>query len=381
MRTRPSEPAAGYYVAVTARMRMTSEDDNKRTLHRHRSFLQPYFQRLDIHQQVLPKLQVKDIGVIIQNTREFAFMRRGEAKLDGIGNLSVENSDRSHDTTSLRREAHAGCATTSRTPPGRQLRGHRRRRDDWSSGNERNLTATDRRRRGCNEAPGRHETNEETSGTTGVYTGPSARDDSRRQTDGSEDKEEERMHTEPCDDEKGTYAEPSNEESSCRQTEPNTSDASASPDGDSLAPRGAASVLSWTQSRVRGKLATFPEEPSDAQEPEAPSRDSNQVLGRLYPVMACSGAGTVSAITVGSTWTGYSNLEDLHPDSDITPVFTAAQIDAISRGNMAGLPDSQHGDIKEQHFPIWLVGAAGAIEPAPDGRAVSCQRQLSLFRW
>ncbi|ETV82922.1 hypothetical protein H257_04692 [Aphanomyces astaci] len=309
----------------------------------HRSFLQPYFQRLDIHQQVLPKLQVKDIGVIIQNTREFAFMRRGEAKLDGIGNLSVENSDRSHDTTSLRREAHAGCATTSRTPPGRQLRGHRRRRDDWSSGNERNLTATDRRRRGCNEAPGRHETNEETSGTTGVYTGPSARDDSRRQTDGSEDKEEERMHTEPCDDEKGTYAEPSNEESSCRQTEPNTSDASASPDGDSLAPRGAASVLSWTQSRVRGKLATFPEEPSDAQEPEAPSRDSNQVLGRLYPVMACSGAGTVSAITVGSTWTGLT----LSP-GEIWPDFPILNM-GISKNSTSQSGSSGRQVLSNQH--------------------------------
>ncbi|RHY55920.1 hypothetical protein DYB30_005869 [Aphanomyces astaci] len=203
-------------------------------------------------------------------------------------------------------------------------------------------------------------TNGETSETTGIYTGPSAGDDSRRQTDGSEVKEEE-----------GMYAEPSKEESSCRQTEPNTRDANASPDGNSLAPRGAAFVLSRTLLRVRGPLTTFPEETSDAEEPGAPSRDStNPVLDCPDPVMAGSGAGTVSAITKGSTRTEYSNLEDLRPDSDITPVSTAAQIDAISRGDMAELPDSRHVDIEERHYSIWLVGAAGAIEPAPDESVV-----------
>ncbi|KAF0748935.1 hypothetical protein AaE_007196 [Aphanomyces astaci] len=68
--------------------------------------------------------------------------------------------------------------------------------------------------------------------------------------------------------------------------------------------------------------------------------------------MACSGAGTISAVTVGSTRTGYSKLEDLRPDSDITPVFTAAQIEAISRGDMTGLPDSQHVDIEERLYPL-----------------------------
>ncbi|RHY21565.1 hypothetical protein DYB36_011504, partial [Aphanomyces astaci] len=95
--------------------------------------------------------------------------------------------------------------------------------------------------------------------------------------------------------------------------------------------------LSRTQPRVRGTLATFPEETSDAREPGAPSRDSmNPVLGSLDPVMACSGAGTISAVTVGSTRTGYSKLEDLRPDSDITPV----------------LPDSQHVDIEERLYPL-----------------------------
>ncbi|KAF0708565.1 hypothetical protein AaE_013164 [Aphanomyces astaci] len=248
----------------------------------------------------------------------------------------------------------------------------------------------------------------ETSGTTGIYRGPSAEDDSRRQTDGSEDKEEKGIYTEPCNEEKsiktigetsgttgiytgpsagddsrrqtdgsevkeeeGMYAEPSKEESSCRQTEPNTRDANASPDGNSLAPRGAAFVLSRSLLRVRGPLTTFPEETSDAEEPGAPSRDStNPVLDSPDPVMAGSGAGTVSAITNGSTRTEYSNLEDLRPDSDITPVSTAAQIDAISRGDMAELPDSRHVDIEERHYSIWLVGAAGAIEPAPDESVV-----------
>ncbi|ETV74556.1 hypothetical protein H257_10705 [Aphanomyces astaci] len=162
--------------------------------------------------------------------------------------------------------------------------------------------------------------------------GPSTGDDSRRQTDGSEDKEENAL-----------YAEPSKEKSSCRQTEPNTREASALPNGDSLAHRGAASVLSRTLPRVRGPLTTFPEVTSDAEELGAPSRDStNPVLGSPDPVMACSGAGTVSAITIGSTRAGYSNMEDLRPDSDITPVSTAAQIDAISRGDMAELRDSRH---------------------------------------
>ncbi|ETV64850.1 hypothetical protein H257_18331 [Aphanomyces astaci] len=103
--------------------------------------------------------------------------------------------------------------------------------------------------------------------------------------------------------------------------------------------------LSRTQPRVRGTLATFPEETSDAREPGAPSRDSmNPVLGSPGPVMACSGAGTISAVTVGSTRTGYSKLEDLRPDSDITP--------AISRGDMTGLPDSRHVDIKERLYPL-----------------------------
>ncbi|RHZ05437.1 hypothetical protein DYB37_008046 [Aphanomyces astaci] len=186
--------------------------------------------------------------------------------------------------------------------------------------------------RGCDEALGRDKTIGETSGTTGVYTGPSTGDDSRRQTDGSEDKEENAL-----------YAEPSKEKSSCRQTEPNTREASALPNGDSLAHRGAASVLSRTLPRVRGPLTTFPEVTSDAEELGAPSRDStNPVLGSPDPVMACSGAGTVSAITIGSTRAGYSNMEDLRPDSDITPVSTAAQIDAISRGDMAELRDSRH---------------------------------------
>ncbi|RQM20785.1 hypothetical protein B5M09_013453 [Aphanomyces astaci] len=180
--------------------------------------------------------------------------------------------------------------------------------------------------RGGDEAPGRNKTIGETSGTTGVYTGPSAGDDSRRQTDGSEDKEEKGMYAEPSKEEKsiktngetsgttgvytgpsagddsrrqtvgsedkeekGMYAEPSKEESSCRQTEPNTRDASALPDGDFLAPRGAASVLSRTQPRVRGTLATFPEETDNAREPGDPSRDStNPVLGvrtRLCPTI------------------------------------------------------------------------------------------------
>ncbi|RHY04304.1 hypothetical protein DYB36_013375 [Aphanomyces astaci] len=196
--------------------------------------------------------------------------------------------------------------------------------------------------RGCDEAPARDKTIGETSGTTGVFTGPSAGDDSRRQTDGSEDKEE-----------KGMYAEPSKEESSCRQSEPNTRDASALPDGDFLAPRGAASVLSRTQPRVRGTLATFPEETNDAREPGAPSRNStNPVLGCPDPVMACSGVGNISAVTVGSTRIGYLKQGDLRPDSDITPVFTAAQIEAISRGDMTGLPDSQHVDIEERLYPL-----------------------------
>ncbi|ETV67263.1 hypothetical protein H257_16502 [Aphanomyces astaci] len=212
--------------------------------------------------------------------------------------------------------------------------------------------------RGGDEAPGRNKTIGETSGTTGVYTGPSAGDDSRRQTDGSEDKEEKGMYAEPSKEEKsiktngetsgttgvytgpsagddsrrqtvgsedkeekGMYAEPSKEESSCRQTEPNTRDASALPDGDFLAPRGAASVLSRTQPRVRGTLATFPEETDNAREPGDPSRDS-------------------------------TNPGDLRPDSDITPVFTAAQIEAISRGDMTGLPDSRHVDIEERLYPL-----------------------------
>ncbi|RHZ40100.1 hypothetical protein DYB26_015217 [Aphanomyces astaci] len=210
---------------------------------------------------------------------------------------------------------------------------------------------------------------------------PSAGDDSRRQTDGSEDKEEKgpsagddsRRQTDGSEvkEEEGMYAEPSKEESLCRQTEPDTRDANASPDGNSLAPRGAAFVPSRTLLRVRGPLTTFPEETSDAEEPGAPSRDStNPVLDCPDPVMAGSGAGTVSAITKGSTRTEYSNLEDLRPDSDITPVSTAAQIDAISRGDMAELPDSRHVDIEERHYSIWLVGAAGAIEPAPDESVV-----------
>ncbi|RHZ15791.1 hypothetical protein DYB28_006557 [Aphanomyces astaci] len=135
--------------------------------------------------------------------------------------------------------------------------------------------------RGGDEAPGRNKTIGETSGTTGIYTGPSAGDDSRRQTDGSEVKEEE-----------GMYAEPSKEESSCQETEPKTRDANASPDGDPLAPRGAAFVLSRTLLRVRGPLTTFPEETSDAGEPGAPSRDStNPVLDSPDPVMAGSGSG------------------------------------------------------------------------------------------
>ncbi|RHZ11758.1 hypothetical protein DYB37_012267, partial [Aphanomyces astaci] len=195
--------------------------------------------------------------------------------------------------------------------------------------------------RGGDEAPGRDKTNGETSGTTGVYTGPSAGDASRRQTDGSEDKEEKGIYTVPFNEEKsiktigetsgttgvytgpsagddsrrqtdgsevkeeeGMYAEPSKEESLCRQTEPNTRDANASPDGNSLAPRGAAFVPSRTLLRVRGPLTTFPEETSDAEEPGAPSRDStNPVLDCPDPVMAGSGAGTVSAITKGSTRT------------------------------------------------------------------------------
>ncbi|RHZ06157.1 hypothetical protein DYB26_010697 [Aphanomyces astaci] len=49
--------------------------------------------------------------------------------------------------------------------------------------------------RWCDEALGRDKTNGETCWTTGVYTGPSAGDDSRRQTDGSEDKEEKGIYT------------------------------------------------------------------------------------------------------------------------------------------------------------------------------------------
>ncbi|ETV65123.1 hypothetical protein H257_18080 [Aphanomyces astaci] len=183
------------------------------------------------------------------------------------------------DATSLRQEARAGCATATRTAPGRQHREHKRRRKDWSSGSESDLDKTIG----------------ETSGTMGVYTGPSAGDDSRRQTDGSEDKEEKGIYTEPYNEEKsiktigetsgttgeyigpstgddsrrqtggsedkeekGMYAKPSKEESSCRQTEPNTRDASASPDGDSQTPRGAASVLSRTLPRVRGQLTNLP---------------------------------------------------------------------------------------------------------------------------
>ncbi|RHZ02631.1 hypothetical protein DYB35_013383 [Aphanomyces astaci] len=240
------------------------------------------------------------------------------------------------------------------------------------------------------KAPGRDKTNGETSGTTGVYAGPSAGDDSRRQTDGSEDKEEKGIYIELCNEEKsiktvgdtsgttgiytgpsarddsrrqtdgsedkeekGMYAEPSKEESSCRKTEPNTRDASALPDGDFLAPRGAASVLSRTRGWVRGTLATFPEETDNAREPTAPSRDStNPVLGCPDPVMSCSGGGTISAVTVGNTRTGYSKQGDLRPDSDIIPVFTAAQIEAISRGDMTGLPDSRHVDIEERLYPL-----------------------------
>ncbi|ETV71265.1 hypothetical protein H257_13403 [Aphanomyces astaci] len=163
--------------------------------------------------------------------------------------------------------------------------------------------------RGCDEAPGRDKTIGETSGTTGVYIRPSAGDDSRRQTDGGE-----------VNEKKGMYAEPSKDESSCRQTEPNTLDASASPDGDSLAPRGATSVLSRTLPRARGPLTTFTEETRAGRE---------------------------------------------HPD----------WIDAISRGDMAELPDSRHVDIEERHYWIWLVGAAGAIEPAPDD--VSCGENVA----
>ncbi|ETV75909.1 hypothetical protein H257_09870 [Aphanomyces astaci] len=210
----------------------------------------------------------------------------------------------------------------------------------------------------CNEAKS-IKTIGETSGSTDVYTGPSAGDNSRRQTDGSEAKEE-----------KGMYAEPSKEESSCRQTEPNTRDASASPDGDSLEPRGSASVLSRILPRVQGPLTTFPEETSDAEEPRAPSRDSTNPVLVQTQFWRVRGGGTMSAVTVGSTRTEYWKQKDPRLDSDITPVFTAAQIDAISRCDMAGLPDSRHVDIEERLYPIWLVGAAGAIEPAPDERAV-----------
>ncbi|ETV74025.1 hypothetical protein H257_11339 [Aphanomyces astaci] len=194
------------------------------------------------------------------------------------------------------------------------------------------------------------------------------------------DKQTDRRQGSVKSEENGMHVEPSKEESSCRQTEPNTHDASALPDGDSLTPQGAASNLSRTQSRVRGTLATFPEETSDAQEP---GDSTNSVLGRPDPVMACSRTGTVSAITVGATRTGYSNQEVLRPDSDVTPVFAAAQIDAFSRGNMAGHPDSRHVDIEERHYPIWLVGAPVLSSQhrmsVPCGEE-SCQRRLSPFR-
>ncbi|ETV83438.1 hypothetical protein H257_04165 [Aphanomyces astaci] len=179
--------------------------------------------------------------------------------------------------------------------------------------------------RGCDEAPGRGKTIGQISGTTG----PSAGDNSRQQTGGSEVKEEE-----------GMYAESSKGESSCRQTEPNTRDANASPDG-----------------KILWHLGVLP---SSCPGP-CFGDSTNLVLDSPDPVMAGSGAGTVSAITNGSTQgTEYSNLEDLCPDSDIAPVSTAPQIDAISRGDMAELPDCRHVDIEERHYSIWLVGAAGA---------------------
>ncbi|RHZ04418.1 hypothetical protein DYB31_012979 [Aphanomyces astaci] len=195
----------------------------------------------------------------------------------------------------------------------------------------------------CNEAKS-IKTIGETSGSTDVYTGPSAGDNSRRQTDGSEDKEE-----------KGMYAEPSKEESSCRQTEPNTRDASASPDGDSLEPRDAASVLSRILPRVQGPLTTFPEETSDAEEPRAPSRDSTNPVLVQTQLWRVRGGGTMSAVTVGSTRTEYWKQKDPRLECIV-------HIDLLNLGPFS-LCRAEYSDIPRPAVVFWLpaLSALGSL--------------------
>ncbi|ETV65443.1 hypothetical protein H257_17838 [Aphanomyces astaci] len=226
--------AAGCGVALAARMQMTSEDDNK--------------QRLKHDGRYLPGV-VRDAATIEPRTAP------------GLGD------DTKNDRASQPPQTKG--VPSSAYKDMQQEGGIQERSEDKLQTEATMLPPFDER-----HGPVRDRAPDLRDHGRILYTGPSAGDDSRRKTDGSEDKEEKGMCSEPCDKKKGMHVEPSNEESSCRQTKPNTRDASASPDGDSLAHQGAASVQSRTQPRVRGTLATFPEETSDAREPGAPSRDS-----------------------------------------------------------------------------------------------------------